>query len=175
MSDFCWFLRRPDRSLPEARQKMASDQNGGRRLHAGTRAALACLTGLPPLRRLAAPLSLLCLAATAQAAGGVADALHRSVMDMRPRYQQYSEQKALAGCFDWQRSTPADPDVQYLAVATFSKRGQRSLSIGRLASNVLDRCQRIRESNQTACDCQVIDRNGKNALDPPDDFLHRLQ
>ncbi len=154
---------------------MASGRNGDRRLCCDALSALASLAGLSPSRLLAAAVSLLCLATTAHAAGSVADALHGSIMQMQPRYTQYSDQKALAGCFDWQHSTPDDPSVQFLAVSTPFGRGRGSVSVGRLASNALDRCHRARRRNEAACDCQVIDRNGRNVLQPPDDFVGRFQ
>lgn len=154
---------------------MASERNGDRRFSSHVFSALANPARLYSSRLLAVTLSLLCLAIAAHAAGSVADALHGSIMRMEPRYTQYSNQKALAGCFDWQRSTPDNPSVQYLAVSTPFGRGRGSVSVGRLASNALDRCQRAQRRNETACECQVIDRNGRNVLDPPDDFMRRFQ
>ena len=157
------------------RKDMASDGNGDRRLTSGWLSAPASLTRLPPSCLSTVLLTMLCLATTAHAADSVADALHGSIMRMEPRYTQYSEQKALAGCFDWERSTPDKPAVQYLAVSTPFNRGRGSVSVGRLASNALDRCHRARRRNEAECECQVIDRNGRNVLAPPDDFIRRFQ
>ena len=92
-----------------------------------------------------------------------------------PRYPQYFEPKALAGCFDWQSSTPDEPSVSFLAVATRMRGGRGSVSAGRLASNALDRCERGRNREGASCDCQVIDRNGRNQIEPPEEFVRRFQ
>ena len=111
----------------------------------------------------------------ARAADSVADRVHQSIMRDHPRYPQYQTPKALAGCFDWQNSKPDEPDVRFLAVATPLTRGRGSTGVGRLASNALDRCRRGRQRHDAPCECQVIDRNGRNAIEPPADFSRRFQ
>ena len=111
----------------------------------------------------------------AGASSSVADRIHGSLMDANPRYPQYRVPKALAGCFDWQNSTPDEPRVRFLAVATRGRGGVGSISVGRLASNALDRCQRGQRRNEAACECQVIDRNGRNVLEPSEEFIRRFQ
>ena len=111
----------------------------------------------------------------AGAASSVADRVHASLMRAHPRYPQYQVPKALAGCFDWQNSTPDEPRVRFLAVATRGRGGVGSISVGRLASNALDRCQRGRKRNEAACECHVIDRNGRNVLEPPEEFSRRFR
>ena len=65
--------------------------------------------------------------------------------------------------------------VQFLAVSTPLRKGRGSVSVGRLASNALDPCHRARRRNEASCDCQEIDRNGRNVLQPTDDFVRRFQ
>lgn len=107
-----------------------------------------------------------------RAANLVAERIYESLMRSHPRYPRYSLPKALAGCFDWQKSTPDEPSVRFLAVVS-PGRGRRGASIGRLASRALDRCQRAQLREEAPCECQVIDRNGKNVLEPPEDFVRR--
>ncbi len=109
-----------------------------------------------------------------RAANLVADRIYESLMRSHPRYPQYSMPKALAGCFDWQKSTPDEPSVTYLAVAA-PMRGRRGTSIGRLASSALDRCQRAQRREEAPCACLVIDRNGKNVLEAHEDFVRRFE
>ena len=109
-----------------------------------------------------------------RAAGLVADHMYESLMRSHPRYPQYSLPKALAGCFDWQKSTPDEPSVKYLAVAA-PVRGRRGTSIGRLTSRALDRCQRAQHREEASCECRAIDRNGKNVLEAPEDFVRRFE
>ncbi|MDJ0610603.1 MAG: hypothetical protein QNJ67_16635 [Kiloniellales bacterium] len=111
----------------------------------------------------------------AGASSSIADRVHDSLMRAHPRYPQYQVPKALAGCFDWQNSTPDEPRVRFLAVATRGRGGVGSISVGRLASNALDRCQRGKSRNEAVCECQVIDRNGRNVLEPPEEFISRFQ
>lgn len=103
----------------------------------------------------------------------VADRIHESLMRSHPRYPQYSLPKALAGCFDWQKSTPDEPSVRFLSVVSPGRGRRGGASIGRLASRALDRCQRAQLREEAPCECQVIDRNGRNVLEPPEDFVHR--
>ena len=112
--------------------------------------------------------------AEVRAADSVADSMYESLMRSHPRYPQYSPPKALAGCFDWQSSTPDEPSVRYLAVASRS-RSRRPVSIGRLTSAALDRCQGARRRDEAPCECLVIDRNGKNVLEAPEDFVRRFE
>ena len=111
----------------------------------------------------------------ASATDSVADRIHDSIMRAHPRYPQYQVPKALAGCFDWQNSTPDEPKVRFLAVATRGRGGVGSISVGRLASNALDRCQRGRRRNEAACECQVIDRNDRNVIEPPEACIRRFE
>jgi len=108
-----------------------------------------------------------------RAGNPVADRIYESLMRSHPRYPRYSLPKALAGCFDWQKSTPDEPSVKYLAVVSPGRGRRRGTSIGRLASRALDRCQRAQLRAEAPCECQVIDRNGKNVLEPPEDFVRR--
>ena len=110
-----------------------------------------------------------------RAADLVADRIYESLMRSHPRYPQHSVPKALAGCFDWQKSMPDEPSVGYLAVVSPMRGGGGGTSIGRLTSSALDRCQRAQRREEAPCECQVIDRNGKNVLEPPEDFVRRFE
>ena len=130
------------------------------------RAALRCLFAF-----------LLCYPSGAgelRASGPVAGRIYESLMRLHPRYPQYFAPKALAGCFDWQKSTPEGPDVRYLAVATSMRGGRGNASVGRLASNALDRCQSAQQREGAPCECQIIDRSGSNVLEPPEQFVRRF-
>lgn len=109
-----------------------------------------------------------------RAAETVAERVYQSIMTAHPRYPQSTVPKALTGCFDWSRSTPDEPDVRYMAVA-WRPAGPGGLSLPKVVNRALYRCEYAQRRDEAPCTCQVIDRNGKNVLEPPADFVQRFK
>ena len=109
----------------------------------------------------------------AEAADPVGERVYQSVMQAHPRYPRSTSEKALTGCFDWEKSTPDDPDVRYLAVA-WRMKGRGGMALAQIVNRAMIRCETAQRRDQAPCTCQVIDRNGKNVLEPPAQFIERF-
>ena len=104
----------------------------------------------------------------------LSDRVHQAIMSEHRNYTTATVQRALTGCFDWENSTPDEPDVRYLAVA--ARRGTGGgLSLDKLVDRALLRCEVRQRRDSSPCACQVIDRNGSNVLEPPPEFIQRFE
>lgn len=109
-----------------------------------------------------------------RAAEPVAERIYQAIMAAHPRYPLSTVPKALTGCFDWAKSTPDQPDVRYMAVA-WRTAGRGGLALPQVVNRAIYRCEYAQRRDEAPCTCQVIDRNGKNVLEPPADFVQRFQ
>lgn len=109
----------------------------------------------------------------AKAAGPVSEQVYQSIMQAHPRYPQSMSEKALTGCFDWEKSTPDKPDVRYLAVA-WRMKGRGGMALAQIVNRAMIRCETAQRRDEAPCTCQIIDRNGKNVLEPPAQFIERF-
>ncbi len=109
----------------------------------------------------------------ATAADPVGERVYQSIMQAHPRYPQSMSEKALTGCFDWEKSTPDDPDVRYLAVA-WRMKGRGGMALAQIVNRAMIRCETAQRRDEAPCTCQIIDRNGKNVLEPPAQFIDRF-
>ena len=130
------------------------------------RCALCCVLG-------AFVLSLLLGGSKAEAADPLGEQIYQSIMQAHPSYSRATTEKALTGCFDWQTSTPDEPDVRYLAVA-WRRKGRGGMALAQIVNRAMIRCETAQRRDEAPCTCQVIDRNGKNVLEPPAQFIERF-
>lgn len=117
---------------------------------------------------------LACDVTAPKAAEPVAERIYQAIMSAHPRYPRSTAPKALTGCFDWAKSTPEDPDVRYLAVA-WRMAGRGGLALPQIVNRAIYRCEYAQRRDEAPCVCQVIDRNGKNVIEPPPGFVQRFE
>lgn len=96
----------------------------------------------------------------------VAETLHSAIVGESRAYVRESGVKAMAACLAWQPDgavTVAGVNWYYYPTAL----AYRNRPIDQLARSAVGRCQTFKNRNKIDCECQLISRNGDNAIVAP--------
>ena len=97
----------------------------------------------------------------------LADRIYNYLMEQLPDYGTLPEPKVMAVCIEWDRAT-APPFYIHNVFATYTGQGtDKQIFIGVLQRDAELRCNRWASSENVDCTCQMLDKNGKNALRIP--------
>jgi tetratricopeptide (TPR) repeat protein len=99
---------------------------------------------------------------------------HARITENFEKYNVIRRDKALAGCINWENSTPENIDIRHLNASSTAE-SSVSVFIGQLMNSAIAACNRVRETRGSNCTCVSIDTMGKPVLEVPDSFIEKLQ
>jgi hypothetical protein len=99
--------------------------------------------------------------------------MHEQIVSIYPEYQAETNERALAACIDWGKSTLEKIDVQLVRAVTESTHTDAPIPGSHLMREAMSYCNGARAQYKLDCKCFPADRSGKSALKIPDSFLER--
>ena len=102
-------------------------------------------------------------------------AVHAAIIEAAEGYKlQQHQTKVLAGCIDWQASTPENIAVIRLYSWATAYYGDAPIFTSQLMSEALGACRAERSRADWRCDCVAIDKNGTAVLQIPEPFRNKF-
>jgi hypothetical protein len=101
--------------------------------------------------------------------------IHSKILSMYPDYQSTRQDKALAGCINWDMSTPQYPHVLILRARHTGIGSDAPIFPSKLMRYALEDCARTRSEKGSDCECVPVDKNGKPALKIPSSFMEKFR
>ena len=97
----------------------------------------------------------------------LADSIYNYVMEKVPEYETLRESKVMTVCIEWDRPTPPSISIHQVFVTYEDPHTDIPVFINKLQQDALQKCERWASSKNANCTCQMLDKNGKNALRIP--------
>ena len=102
----------------------------------------------------------------------VARILHEQIIKRFTAYEDVRQHtKALAGCINWDRSTPDYVNLIDLRASVTGDTSDREFFPGQLMRKAMNTCDKFRKKNNLDCKCVKIDISGQNILKVPDSVV----
>ncbi len=92
----------------------------------------------------------------------LADRIHSFVMEKIPEYVAFNESKVMAACIEWD-----GPNIHQVFSYRTDPHSDASIFTSKLERSAMLSCTRWASSENVDCTCQMLDKNGKNALRIP--------
>ncbi len=96
------------------------------------------------------------------------DKIHEQITRNFKEYLGEQRLKALAGCINWEDSTPNNVNFRHLVYFYAVEGAFLPSSLMRSAKK---RCNELRKKQGSTCKCVPIDKHGNSALKVPDSFF----
>ena len=103
------------------------------------------------------------------------DKIHEQITKNRTGYKKQIQNKALAGCINWENSSPDNVKVRHFFYFYTSISSDREFLPSDLMRSAIHRCNELRKKQGSTCKCVPIDKNGKSALKVPDSFIEKAR
>ena len=103
------------------------------------------------------------------------DKIHEQITKNSTGYKEKRQNKALAGCINWENSTPDYVNVRHFSYFYTSESSDREFLSSDLMRMAKHRCNEVRKEHGSTCKCMPIDKNGKSALKIPDSFFEKAR
>ena len=104
-----------------------------------------------------------------------ADAMYEKITRNLINYQGARRTKALAACVNWQASSIFNPNVRHLQFFATGEKPERDVPSDKLLKMAVNACGKLRQENDSNCECVPIDMNGQSVLRLPPSFLATQQ
>ncbi len=100
--------------------------------------------------------------------------VHEKITGNLTNYPAQRQTKTLAGCINWDASTPYIVDVSHLNYYFTAESSDVPIRTPRLMQAAILACDREREKYGSNCECMRIDISGKSVLKVPDSFVEKF-
>ncbi len=100
-----------------------------------------------------------------------ADAMHEKLTRNLINYHGARRTKALAACVNWQASSIFNPNVRHLQFFATGEKRERDVPPDKLLKMAVNACGKLRQENDSNCECVPVDKNGQSVLRLPPSFL----
>ena len=104
-----------------------------------------------------------------------ADTMHEKLTRNLINYHGARRTKALAACVNWQASSIFNPNVRHLQFFATGEKRERDVPPDKLLKMAVNACGKLRQENDSNCECVPIDMNGQSVLRLPPSFLAAQQ
>ena len=104
-----------------------------------------------------------------------ADAMHEKLTRNLINYHSARRSKALAACVNWETSSIFNPNVNHLQFFATGDKRQEDVPSDELLKMAVKACGKLRQENDSNCECVPIDKNGQSVLRLPPSFLAMQQ
>jgi hypothetical protein len=104
-----------------------------------------------------------------------ADAMHEKVTRNLISYHSARRSKALAACVNWEASSIFNPNVRHLQYFATGDKHKGDVPSDKLLKMAVNACGKLRQENDSNCECVPIDMNGQSVLELPPSFLATQQ
>ena len=101
--------------------------------------------------------------------------IHQKITKNFTNYIEERRSKALAGCINWESSTPDNINVRHLLFYYTAEGSGRSFLASQLMRPALNACNERRKKDESNCKCVPISKNGRSALKVPDAFIEKAR
>jgi tetratricopeptide (TPR) repeat protein len=101
--------------------------------------------------------------------------IHWQITEDLEDYRAERRPKALAGCVNWERSSPTMIDVRHLFSYYSAEASDVPVFVVELRRSAVTACKKRRKKSKSNCKCVEIDTNGKSVLKVPNFFIEKLQ